>query len=163
MGLDNPWLTPYQRSFNSIKAKLISSMRVNVPEITDFTEGNIFVIIISVFAAIAEVIHYYIDNTARESFFVTARRYSSLYKHAKLIDYHIKSANPASADLILYLSDDKPLEGDILIPVNLEFTSTDGKRWLTSKSVVWRAGTYSIKISVVQKQLYSTERYSLGT
>lgn len=163
MGLDNPWLTPYQRSFNSIKAKLISSMRVNIPEVTDFTEGNIFVIIISVFSAIAEVIHYYIDNTARESFFVTARRYSSLYKHAKLVDYHIKSANPASADLILYLNDDQPLKSDILVPVNLEFTSTDGKIWLTSKSVVWGAGTYSIKISVVQKQLYSNERYSLGT
>lgn len=163
MGVSNPWLTPYQRSFNSIKAKLISSMRASMPEITDFTEGNIFVIIISLFSAIAEVLHYYIDNTARESFFVTARRYSSLYKHAQLVDYHIKSANPASVDLILYLNDGVPLSATIQIPAGLEFTSSDGKKWLTSKVIIWTANTYSTKISVVQKQLYSEDRYDLGT
>ena len=96
MSTSNNWLNPYQRSFNDIKAKLISELRLQIPEITDYSEGNIFVIIISIFAAIAEVIHYYIDNMAREAFLPTARRYSSLYKHAKLVDYHIKSAIPAT-------------------------------------------------------------------
>ena len=73
MPTNNPWLTPYQRSFNSIKQQLINQLRVKVPEVTDYTEGNILILIISIFAAIAEVIHYYIDNTARETFFSTAR------------------------------------------------------------------------------------------
>ena len=90
MSTSNNWLNPYQRSFNNIKAKLISELRLQFPEITDYSEGNIFVIIISIFAAIAEVIHYYIDNMAREAFLPTARRYSSLYKHAYQVDYHIK-------------------------------------------------------------------------
>ena len=112
MATNNPWLTPYQRSYNDIKAKLISELRNRVPEITDFSEGNIFILIISIFAAIAEVIHYYIDNMARETFFPTARRYSSLYKHSKLVDYHIKSAIPASVDLTLYKSNNKPTSTD---------------------------------------------------
>ena len=58
MSTNNPWLTPYQRSFDSIKAKLKTSLNKNVPEITDFSEGNIFIIIISIFSAIAEVLHY---------------------------------------------------------------------------------------------------------
>ena len=58
MSTSNNWLNPYQRSFNNIKAKLISELRLQIPEITDYSEGNIFVIIISIFAAIAEVIHY---------------------------------------------------------------------------------------------------------
>ena len=98
MPTNNPWLNPYQRSFNSIKDQLKASLQTRIPEITDFSEGNIFMIIVSIYAAIAEVLHYYIDNMARETFFVTARRYSSLYKHAKLVDYHIKSAIPASVD-----------------------------------------------------------------
>lgn len=101
MPTKNPWVNPYQRSFNSIKEQLKISLRNNVPEITDYSEGNIFIIIISILAGIAEVIHYYIDNMARETFFVSARRYSSLFKHAKLVDYHVKSAIPASVDLTL--------------------------------------------------------------
>jgi uncharacterized phage protein gp47/JayE len=152
MATNNPWLTPYQRSYNDIKTKLISELRNRVPEITDFSEGNIFILIISIFAAIAEVIHYYIDNMARETFFPTARRYSSLYKHSKLVDYHIKSAIPASVDLTLYKSNNKPTSTDITIPVNTVFNSIDGKQWLVSKTVLWEKGTYSIKVSVVQKE-----------
>lgn len=152
MATNNPWLTPYQRSYNDIKAKLISELRNRVPEITDFSEGNIFILIISIFAAIAEVIHYYIDNMARETFFPTARRYSSLYKHSKLVDYHIKSAIPSSVDLTLYKSNNKPTSTDITIPVNTVFNSIDGKQWLVSKTVLWEKGTYSIKVPVVQKE-----------
>lgn len=89
MSTSNPWLTPFQRSYNDIKAKLIQSLNERVPEITDMSEGNIFILTLSIFAGIAEVIHYYIDGMAREAFLPTCRRYSSLYKHAKLVDYHI--------------------------------------------------------------------------
>lgn len=65
MSTNNQWLTPYQRSYESIKAKLIAGVKEKMPEITDFSEGNIFILLISMFAAIAEVIHYYIDNMAR--------------------------------------------------------------------------------------------------
>lgn len=152
MPTSNPWLTPYQRSYNDIKNQIINTLRNRVPEITDYSEGNIFIIIVGIFAAIAEVIHYYIDNMAREAFLPTARRYSSLYKHAKLVDYHIKSAYPASVDLTLFRSSGKQVTSDIIIPVNTEFSSQDGKVWLTSKSITWPAGTYSVVIPVVQKE-----------
>lgn len=45
MSTNNPWLTPYQRSFDSIKAKLKTSLNKNVPEITDFSEGNILLLL----------------------------------------------------------------------------------------------------------------------
>lgn len=105
MSTSNPWLTPFQRSYNDIKAKLIQSLNERVPEITDMSEGNIFILTLSIFAGIAEVIHYYIDGMAREAFLPTCRRYSSLYKHAKLVDYHIKSAIPSSVDLTVYMQD----------------------------------------------------------
>ena len=131
MATSNPWLTPYQRSFNDIKDKILQELRVQVPEITDLTEGNIFVLIISIFAAMVEVLHYYIDNAGREAFVTTARRYSSLYKHAKLVDYKVKAAVPPSVDLTLYLKDDKPLKSDLSIPASMEFKSKDNKLWIT--------------------------------
>ena len=161
MSTSNPWLTPYQRSFNTIKAKLIQSLRERVPEITDFSEGNIFILILSMFAAMAEVLHYYIDNMAREAFLPTARRYTSLYNHAKLVDYHIKSAIPASVDIVIF--SDSPVDNDITIPVNTEFRSTDNKIWLSSKTVVLTKGTKSVKVPLVQKSPVGTSRINLGT
>lgn len=162
MSTSNPWLNPLQRSYNSIKATLISKLKAKIPEITDYSEGNILVIILSVFSAIAEVLHYYIDNTAQESFFITARRYSSLYKHAKLVDYHIKSGIPATVDLMLYREGNKMLTTDIVIPVNTVFKSSDGKQWLTTKTISWPKNSYSIKVPVEQKNIISTNLIDFG-
>lgn len=169
MSTNNPWLTPYQRSFDSIKSKLVSSLKTNVPEITDFSEGNIFIILISIFAAIAEVLHYYIDNMARETFFYTARRYSSLYKHAKLVDYHIKAANPASSNIYVSTKDGTPLAADtsdpsyngihLLASDNLEFTDVNGNIWVLSRDVFWENGTYSAILPVSQKEPISEGNY----
>lgn len=86
-----------QKIFDSIKGKLLSSLDTITdnegrPLITDKSEGNIFVLIISMFSAIAEVLHFYIDNVARETFLPSARKYESLLRHAKLVDYHLKGA-----------------------------------------------------------------------
>lgn len=153
MSTKNPWLTPYQRSFNDIKQQILLKMRSNVPEITDYTEGNILVVIVSIFSAIAEVLHYYIDNIARETFFTTARRYSSLYKHAKLVDYHIKAGIPASTDLILYTEDNTLFETDVDIPIGIQWYSQDGKIWVNTKSLHIGSSLKSIKIPIVQKYL----------
>lgn len=160
MPTSNPWLTPFQRSYNDIKSKLIQSLNERVPEMTDMSEGNIFILIISIFAGIAEVIHYYIDGMAREAFLPTCRRYSSLYKHAKLVDYHIKSAIPASVDLTLYMQDGSVFPTDIVVPQNTVFTSKDGKNWITTKKVIIEKGTYTYKIPVSQKE--SVEEVELG-
>ena len=166
MPTNNPWLNPYQRSFNAIKEQLRKSLQINVPEITDYSEGNIFMIILSIYAAIAEVLHYYIDNVARETFFVTARKYTSLYKHAKLVDYHIKSAVPASVDLTMYTTDGKDLTTNIYIPTGTVFNSTDGKSWIvTAKDgITWDKTLYprSIKVPVVQKEPYGPVVLSNG-
>lgn len=158
MSTNNPWLTPYQRSFDSIKAKLKTSLNKNVPEITDFSEGNIFIIIISIFSAIAEVLHYYIDNMARETFFYTARRYSSLYKHAKLVDYHIKAANPASTDIYINTSDGSPISGFENGGVkwsasdNITFVDSSQNNWILARDVFWENGTYTLILPLVQKE-----------
>lgn len=158
MSTNNPWLTPYQRSFDSIKAKLKTSLNKNVPEITDFSEGNIFIIIISIFSAIAEVLHYYIDNMARETFFYTARRYSSLYKHAKLVDYHIKAASPASTDIYINTLDWSPISGFENGGVkwsasdNITFTDSSQNNWILARDVFWENGTYTLILPLVQKE-----------
>ena len=105
MSVINEWLSPYQRSFESIKKSLLLGLQNKVPEMTDLSEGNILVIVISMFSAIAETLHYYIDNVGRESFFTTCRKYSSLTKHAKFVDYHMKSAVTSYGEIRIKMKD----------------------------------------------------------
>lgn len=133
-----------------------------MPEMTDFSEGNIFVMLISAFAAIAEVIHYYIDNMAREAFLYTARKYDSLYKQAKLVDYHIKNAIPATVDVVLYLPSGTFLEAEAVIPIGTQFSSDDGTVWVSTKSVTWKKDRSSVVIPLIQKEA-STKDLNLGT
>lgn len=100
----NPWLEPFRRSFQSIKEKLIGEVKQikddnGLPLITDTSEGNIVVLLISLFSAIAEVVHVYIDNVYRESFLNTATRIDSVYNHTNLINYRGSMATPSVVDV----------------------------------------------------------------
>ena len=152
MSVTNEWITPLQRSYQQIKDQLISNLKLKIPEITDFSEGNIFVILISIFAAIAEVLHYYIDNMGRETFFTTARRYSSLLKHAKLVDYHVKAGTAARVDVNITKSDGTPIASDLQIPINTQFVSADGTIFLSTKTIIWEKDTYGVNIPLAQKE-----------
>lgn len=161
MSVSNPWLNPFQRSYSQIKSKLIENLKLQVPEITDFSEGNIFILLISLYAAIAEVLHYYIDNMSRETFFTSARRYTSLMKHAKLVDYHIHAGIPSSVDILVSRSDNTPVTSDISIPLGTVFTDNIGYQWVSTKAIIWKSGTYGVNIPVEQKQKVSN--VNLGT
>lgn len=150
--ITNKWLNPYQRSFQQIKAKLIESLTTIKDKngqtlITDYSEGNILIIILSLFAAIAEVLHYYIDNVGRESFLSTARRYDSVVKHGLLVDYHPRGAVAASVDVILT----RDLTGSniasrLTIPKETLFTDVNGNSWLSARDVTWYANVTTCKI-----------------
>lgn len=158
--ITNPWQDVFLRSYTQIKNGLIQRMRTKLPEVTDYSEGNIFIILISMWAAIAEVIHYYIDNMGRETFFTTARRYSSLIKHAKLVDYHVKAAIPASADILLQLEDGAISKKTYIIPINTMFLGENGLTYISVKQKTFYEGTFGVTIPVEQKTAITNK--SLG-
>lgn len=157
--IKNPWLNPLQRSYQQIKTKLIEALtNIKGPDgktlVTDYSEGNLLIIILSLFSAIAEVLHYYIDNMARETFFSTARRYESLVKHAKLVDYNPKGATAASVEVIITRSsDDTSNASNIDIPI-MDIEDSAGNLWRTVKPTIWYANTNSVSISLIQHKPY---------
>lgn len=159
MNITNPWLTPYQRSYHQIKAKLIeglTSITYNGRQlITDVSEGNILIIIISMFAAIAEVLHYYIDNAARELFITTARRYDSVVKIGRLVDYLPSGASAARTDLLV--SSSTTNNSNKIITAGTTITDTAGNIWSVIKDVLWPSGTYSVVVPIVQHERYTIE------
>lgn len=161
MGITNKWLNPYQRSYQQIKAKLVESlMGLKDPQgqklITDYSEGNILIIILSLFAAIAEVLHYYVDNMARETFLSTARRYDSVVKHGVLVDYHARAAIAATVDVILSRSiTGNSIGAKLTIPQGTLFTDSSGNSWLSARDVIWHSNVTTCKVPIIQHERYT--------
>lgn len=161
MGITNKWLNPYQRSYQQIKAKLVESLmglkdHQGQKLITDYSEGNILIIILSLFAAIAEVLHYYVDNMARETFLSTARRYDSVVKHGALVDYHARAAIAATVDVILSRSiTGNSIGAKLTIPQGTLFTDSSGNSWLSARDVTWYSNVTTCKVPIVQHEKYT--------
>lgn len=162
MGITNKWLNPYQRSYQQIKAKLVESLmglkdKDGQKLITDYSEGNILIIILSLFAAIAEVLHYYVDNMARETFLPTARRYDSVVKHGALVDYHARAAIAATVDVILSRSiTGNSIGAKLTIPQGTLFTDQSGNSWLSARDVTWYSNVTTCKVPIIQHEKYTT-------
>lgn len=161
MGITNKWLNPYQRSYQQIKAKLVESLMglkdsQGQKLITDYSEGNILIIILSLFAAIAEVLHYYVDNMARETFLPTARRYDSVVKQGALVDYHARAAIAATVDVTLSRSiTGNSIGAKLTIPQGTLFTDSSGNSWLSARDVTWYSNVTTCKVPIVQHEKYT--------
>lgn len=154
MALQNQWVTYLDRSYKNIKSSILTRMQTLVPEMTDQSETNIFVIIISIFAGLVEQLNYYLDNLAREFYVTTARRYSSMIDLVKLIDYRVRAKIAASTDIKITAID---VSGD---PVNLvnNFTFSAGLivkdiagvEFITTGKITLLASTSNVTVGIRQ-------------
>jgi hypothetical protein len=144
MKLTNPWLGYIDRGYKQIKNSLITKLRTLVPEVTDTSEGNILVVIISMFSGLGEMLNFYIDNNARESYLATARKFASVVKLVQILDYRIKAKLPASADLyITYLDingNPETITQQGVIPAGTIIRTSNGIPFMTTKTVIVQAG-----------------------
>jgi len=150
----NPWVGYLDRNFQKIKNRILTRMGETIPEVSDHSDSNILVIAIESFSGASEMIAYYIDNMAREAFITTARRYSSVVKHTRLIDYRIKAMIPAAADVtIFFISAGNPLPNpaEFIIPMGVIFTTNNGIEFITTSATTVTAGATSATVVVRQK------------
>jgi len=157
--LSNPWIGYLTRTYQQIKDQLTTRLASNNPELTDHTEQNIMMIIIGMFAGVVEMLGLYIDNMCREAFLATARRFSSVVKLVKLVDYRIKAATPASADIRILFNGSTV--GPFVVPQNVIFTSDNGIVFQTITAQLIPPGRSQALIGVVQITPFSN--ISLGT
>jgi len=170
MALENTWITYLDRSYKSIKSSLIDRMRTLVTEITDFSESNIYVIIVSAFAGLIEQLNYYVDNVARESFISTARRYSSMIKLTRLIDYRVKAKVSATVDLI-FTAIDAPTGGDPVDLTSGDYTfdagiivlDEDEVEFITEEKATMFLGTSSVVVKARQGDSITDENVGTTT
>jgi len=165
MPLENQWVGYLQRSYKTIKAAILTRMEVVVPEITDHSESNVFVVIIDAFAGLIEQLQYYVDNVARESFITTARRYSSLLKLTRLIDYRIRAKIGAVVDLKITAVDSSEdpvvLDDNEELDAGLIVKNSAGVEFITQRKITIFSGASSVVVGAIQRELITDD--NLGT
>lgn len=148
MALDNPWITYIQRSYQQTKAAIIEKLKnpiTGIPEITDHSEGNIFIKMISIWSGLMEMVGYYLDNRARETFLLVQRRFQSAARLAKQYDYRIRGASAATVDLKFTLN---AIAGiDVTIPEGTEVQTKSGVRFFTVAELIITAGLLEGEVS----------------
>lgn len=158
MKLTNPWIGYFDRSYEQMKNGLLTKLGFNVPEITDHTETDPWVKQLSIWGGMMEMLGYYVDGNARESFLVTALLFASGVKKAREFDYRVKGAVPAS--VTLRFTSSIPATGPISIPIGTRVSTQTGLIFSTTSAGV--IGTGQTFIDVQAKQWDAVSSVSLG-
>lgn len=95
------------RDFDSLLGSMRDLIPEMLPEWTDFeSEADFGNALLQLFAHMGDILSYYQDRVANESFLGTARSRRSIIHHLRLIGYQLTTAAPASTKLTLYIPGD---------------------------------------------------------
>jgi predicted phage baseplate assembly protein len=89
------------RDYSTIKADLLARATRIVPEWTDRDQADFGMVLVDLWAQMGDVLHYYVDRAAGESFLTTATQRESVLAFANLFDYDPASRTSAAATVTL--------------------------------------------------------------
>jgi Baseplate J-like protein len=154
-----PTLFDYNtRTAEQIEQALKTVMLAQVPEITDL-ENDVFGKGLKIHAGIAEMLHYYIDNQARESNIESAQLFSSCVLLARADDYRVRSRKPFEVVVTFTLSAVAP--SPILIPKDTVVENDSGLSYTTIANTTIPTGQTQASVTALQQIQFSNQ--NIGT
>ena len=118
MGLkrDNVKINYLSRDFQSIKADLIDYAKRYYPDtFQDFTDAGFGALMLDAVSYIGDMLSFYVDYQANESFLATAIEYENIIKHGSTMGYAHQGARATYGHVTLY----------VLVPANTSTTGPD--------------------------------------
>jgi hypothetical protein len=114
------------KDYASLRAGLLELAREKLPEWTDHSPNDLGVVLLELFATMGDILLYYQDRIANESYLETAVERQSVINLLRLIGYELRPPQPASADLTLLFEDvkDEETPTKVRIPTDAEFETT---------------------------------------
>ncbi len=112
------------RDYVSIRADLLNRASVVLPEWTSRDSSDFGMLFVDLVSYMGDILHYYVDQAARESFLETATKRSSLLAIASLLDYIPHGRTSARTSIVLNATNSLATDvSPILIPANTKFTA----------------------------------------
>lgn len=94
------------KDYESLREALLELARERLPEWSDHSPNDLGVMMVEAFSYLGDVLLYYQDRIANESYLETAVERRSVMHLLRLIGYELHPALPSSADLTLLFKDD---------------------------------------------------------
>ena len=116
-----------KKDYAALREELLSLARERLPEWTDHSPNDPGVVLVELFSYLGDIILYYQDRIANESYLNTAMERRSIIDLLRLIGYELRPPQPASADINLLFENvavDSDQDIEIVIPQGAEFTTT---------------------------------------
>ena len=102
------------RDYESLLRAMRDQIPQKLPEWRDYAnEADFGNVLLELFAHIGDILSYYQDRVANESFLGTARTRRSVIEHLRLIGYELGTAAPAAAALRLSVPSTVDRHGDV--------------------------------------------------
>ena len=99
-----PQIDYTSRDYDSIREDLINLIPLYAPQWTSRDPADFGIILLEMFSYIGDLLNYYIDRAANESFLSTASQRQSILNIANLLGYTPTGSIPATASLTFYNS-----------------------------------------------------------
>lgn len=112
------------KDYASLRRALLEQARYRLPEWTDQSANDLGVLLVDLFAYMGDVVLYYQDRIANESFLHTATERRSVMHLLRLIGYELDGPTAAAADLTLLFEAPEP--GDpttVTVPTGATFSA----------------------------------------
>jgi len=116
------------KDFASLRKALFDLARFRLPEWTDQSPADLGTMLIDLFCYVGDVVLYYQDRIANESFLHTALERRSVMHLLRLIGYELAPPAAAAAELTLVFRAPPPGPTTVVVPAGAEFIgkATDG-------------------------------------
>lgn len=146
------------RTREQILADVYDLLLVLCPEIQDY-ENDVFVKGLAIYAGIAENLHFYIDNSARENNIESCQYFRSAVILARAEDCRIRSRKPFEAVLTFTLSAAAP--SVINIPQGTVVETDEGLIYTTIANATIATGATQTTITAYQQEVFTAQ--NIGT
>lgn len=110
------------KDYASLREAMLELAREKLEAWTDHSPNDLGVVLLELFATMGDVLLYYQDRIANESYLETAVERRSVINLLRLIGYELRPPQPASADLTLLF--DQDATGTVTVPTGAEFKTT---------------------------------------
>ncbi len=120
-----PTIDYTNKDFQSLRQAMLGLARYRLPEWTDQSPSDLGSVLVDLFAYMGDVVLYYQDRIANESFLQTAVERRSVLNMLRLVGYELAPPVPSSAGLTIVFN--KPPAGSstvVTIPQGAQFSST---------------------------------------
>jgi len=149
------------RDYLSIRQDLLDRASSLIPEWTNRNPSDFGVVLVDLWAYLGDILHYYVDRAAAETYLGTAINTSSVMALANLFDY--RPSYQTAAVGYVTVSANTPNHSDtIIIPANTGFVApaTDNEPlvyFTTTASASMSASTPSVAVQVAEGKYVGTE------